>query len=197
MLYSTEMNLRENQFLSYKYYINKPQLGKYYCISSSLEYLGIQVDYVTDYESAIEKLISNNKGYCDYYACLILSGEPYAELPKKNNYYFRKSKTNLLGEFIKVIIKFWENGGGLGLFSDNAPFTFQTNLILEKIFGGTINFRVGGFHEGKKILKGVESGILEEKGSFNREVHVIDNYQSPLITHSLYEMCEGNTVSYY
>ena len=43
MLYSTEMNLRENQFLSYKYYINKPQLGKYYCISRSLEYLGIQI----------------------------------------------------------------------------------------------------------------------------------------------------------
>ena len=82
---------------------------------------------------------------------------------------FNKTKPNLLGEFIRVIIQFWKNGGGLGLFSDNAPFTFQTNLILEQLFDKTINFRVGGFHEGKQILKGVDSGILEEKGSFNRE----------------------------
>ena len=78
-----------------------------------------------------------------------------------------------MGEFIKVIIQFWKNGGGLGLFSDNAPFTFQTNLILEQLFNKSINFRVGGFHEGKQILKGVESGVLEEKGTFNRKVHVI------------------------
>ena len=195
MLYSAEMNLRENPYLSYRY-IKKPQLGKFYCISRSLEYLGIQVDYVIDYESAIEKLIYNNNGFCDYYACLILSGEPYAELPKKCNSYYEKRKPNLLGEFIKVIIQFWKNGGGLGLFSDNAPFTFQTNLIFEQLFDKGINFRVGGFHEGKQILKGVESGVLEEKGTFNRKVHVIDTYQRPLITHSLYEMYEGNTVSY-
>ena len=67
-------------------------------------------------------------------------------------------------------------GEELGLFSDNAPFTFQTNLILEQLFNKSINFRVGGFHEGKQILKGVESGVLEEKGTFNRKVHVIDNY---------------------
>ena len=115
---------------------------------------------------------------------------------KKMIFMIITQKLIYFGEFIKVIIKLWENGGGLGLFSDNAPFTFQTNLILEKIFGGTINFRVGGFHEGKKILKGVESGILEEKGTFNRKVQFIDQYQRPLITHSLYEMYEGNTVSY-
>ena len=86
----------------------------------------------------------------------------------------------------------------MGLFSDNAPFTFQTNLILEKLFNeDSIQFRVGGFHEGKKILKGIESGNLKEKGTFNRKVHVInDTYERPLITHCLYEMYEGNTVSY-
>ena len=189
MLYSAEMNLRENPYLSYNY-IQKPKPGKYYCIQRALDYLKIQVDYVIDYESAIEKLTENNNGFCNYYACLILSGEPYPELPKNNN-----SKAYLLGEFIKVVIQFWKNGGGLGLFSDNAPFTFQTNLILEKLFDG-LQFRVGGFHEGKKILKGVDSGILEKKGTFNRKVHFINNYQRPLITHSLYEMYEGNTVSY-
>ena len=58
-------------------------------------------------------------------------------------------------------------------------------------------FRVGGFHEGKKILKGNETGILKDKGTFNRKVNIIDNqYERPLITHCLYEMYEGNTVSY-
>ena len=196
MLYSAEMNLRENPYLSYKF-INKPQPGKYYCIRRALEYLEIQVDYAIDYETAIEKLTENNNGYCNYYACIILSGEPYPELPKdKDHNDWEKSKPHLLGEFIKVIIQFWKNGGGLGLFSDNAPFTFQTNLILEQLFEGSLQFRVGGFHEGKKILKGVESGLLEEKGTFNRKIHIIDNYQRPLITHSLYEMYEGNTVSF-
>ena len=192
MLYSAEMNLRENPYLSYRY-IKKSQPGKYYNIERALQYLQIQVDYAIDYESAIEKLTENNKGFCNYYACLILSGEPYAELPRNEQ---NQSNPHLLGEFIKVIIQFWKNGGGLGLFSDNAPFTFQTNLILEKLFEGSIQFRVGGFHEGKKILKGVDSGILEKNGTFNRKVHVIDTYQRPLITHSLYEMYEGNTVSY-
>ncbi len=178
MLYSAEMNLRENPYLSYRH-IKKPQMGRFYCIKNSLDYLGIQLEYVIDYETAIDKLKENHDGYCDYYACLIFSGEPYPELPRNHRKYDSNQKPYLLGEFIKVIIKFWENGGGLGLFSDNAPFTFQTNLILEQLFNGSIQFRVGGFHEGKKILKGVETGILEEKGTFNRKIRVIDNYQRP------------------
>ena len=198
MLYSAEMNFRENPYLSYRY-IKHSQGKKIYCIQKALEFLKIQVDYAIDYETAIKKLTEDKNGHCDYYACLILSGEPYADLPRNINNYFKKNtKTNLLGEFINVIIQFWKNGGGLGLFSDNAPFTFQTNLILEKLFGGDyIQFRVGGFHEGKKILKGEESGILKEKGTFNRKVNIINNqYERPVITHCLYEMYEGNTVSY-
>lgn len=203
MLYSAEMNLRENPYLSYRY-IKHPQPGKVYCIEKTLQYLKIQVDYAIDYGEAIKKLTKNNEGYCEYYACLILSGEPYAELPRNNimeDIYENNQKANLLGEFIKVIFQFWKNGGGLGLFSDNAPFTFQTNLILEKLFKeyfkDSIEFRVGGFHEGKKILKGNEEGNLKDKGTFNRKVNIINNqYERPVITHCLYEMYEGNTVSY-
>ena len=45
-------------------------------------YLGIEADYIIDYESAIKKLIEN--GYCNYYSCLFLSSESYAELPIEN-----------------------------------------------------------------------------------------------------------------
>ena len=198
MLYSAEMNFRENPYLSYRF-IKKSPYGKFYCIQKALEFLQIQVDYAIDYETAIKKLTEDNDGYCNYYACLIFSGEPYPDLPRYMDYDLEKNnKANLVGEFVKVIIQFWKNGGGLGLFSDNAPFTFQTNLILEKLFEGDfIHFRVGGFHEGKKILKGVDSGILKEKGTFNRKVNIISNqYERPVITHCLYEMYEGNTVSY-
>ncbi len=84
----------------------------------------------------------------------------------------------------------------LGLFSDNAPFTFQSNLILEKLFNGTINFRIGGFHKGKQLLKGIEKGILKDNGTFNRKIHTTDYFQRQKITHNLFQMYEGNTVSY-
>ena len=55
MIYSTEMDLRENPYLSHRY-IKKSQPGKVYSIEKVLEYLKIQVDYVIDYKTAIEKL---------------------------------------------------------------------------------------------------------------------------------------------
>ena len=69
MLYTAEMNLRENPHLSYKY-IKSPPPGKNYSIQKALDYLGIEADYEIDYESAIEKLIEN--GYFNYYAYLVL-----------------------------------------------------------------------------------------------------------------------------
>ena len=67
MLYTAEMNLRENSYLSY---IKSPPPGKNYSIQKALDYLGIEADYEIDYESAIEKLIEN--GYFNYYAYLVL-----------------------------------------------------------------------------------------------------------------------------
>ena len=199
MLYSSEMNTKENPHLSYNY-INEPPPGQNYCIKNILEYLGIKVDLAIDYRTAIEKLTKKNK-YCDYYACLILSGEPYPELPpnEKEKFTYNHEGAYLLGEFIRVIIQFWKNGGGLGLFSDNAPFTFQTNLILEeleKLLPIPNTFRIGGSHEGKKILEGIEDKNLK-KGTFNRNIIFVgDKYQRPRISHNLYKMYEGNTVSY-
>ena len=53
MLYSAEMNLRENPYLSYKY-IKHPHPGNFFCIERAVEYLQIEVDYAIDYEAAIE-----------------------------------------------------------------------------------------------------------------------------------------------
>ena len=73
MLYSCEMNEEEDNKLSYK---NITEI-----LQTSIDYTGIEVEVVINYKDAIEKLTKEGtykKGYCDYYACIILSGEPYA-----------------------------------------------------------------------------------------------------------------------
>jgi len=76
-----------------------------------------------------------------------MSGEPYAELPNSNDNPY------LLGQFIKVIKQFWENGGALGLYADNIPFNFLFNILIEELFPNA-NFRVAGNHPGMKTIFG-------------------------------------------
>ena len=77
-----------------------------------------------------------------------MSGEPYPELPDSKK---DPNGPYLLGQFINVIKKFWENGGALGLFEDNAPYNYQVNVIIEKLFPN-VNFRVAGNHPGTQII---------------------------------------------
>ena len=193
MVYSAEMNERENVNLSYKYIKNKSD-PKNECILSSLEYTGMDIDISISYKDAIEKLLKSSvKGKCDYLICVVMSGPPYEKLPNKAD------NPHLIGEFIKVVIQFWKNGGGLCLFADNAPFTYQTNLFLEILeieLKHKIKFRVGGNHEGKKIMNGDDKGDLASNGIFNRKIQLIDDFSRVPISHSLYKIYEGNTVSY-
>ena len=71
--------------------------------NSYIDYTGIQAEVVINYKDAIEKLTREGtfiEGYCDFYACIIMSGEPFAELPNKNDNPY------LFGQFIKVIENF-------------------------------------------------------------------------------------------
>ena len=68
-----------------------------------------------------------------------MSGEPYVQLPDSNDDPY------LFGQFINEIKQFWKNGGGLGLFADNAPFNYQINVLIKKLFRNS-NFRVAGNH---------------------------------------------------
>jgi hypothetical protein len=77
----------------------------YVCtLDLDIDYYGIKCEVVKNYKDAIDRLTSryNNK-YCEYYACIIMSGEPYAELPNPND------NPHLFGQFINVIKQFWEN----------------------------------------------------------------------------------------
>ena len=142
MPYSYGMNEGEDKRISYEY-ISK-SFDNNDCFQSAIDYTGIQTDVVINYKDAILKLTSEGtykKGYCDYYACIILSGEPYPELPNS------KDDPYLFGQFVRVIKKFWENGGGLGLFADNAPFNYQINVLIEELFPDS-KFRLAGNHLG-------------------------------------------------
>ena len=190
MLYSYGMNEGEDERLSYKYITTSKDGSE--CIQSSIDYTGIQAEVVINYKDAIEKLTRETykKGYCDYFACIIISGEPYAELPNKNDNPY------LLGQFIEVIEQFWKNGGALGLFSDNAPFNYQVNILIEKLFPKS-NFRVAGNHPGSQTIIADDTGILEKNGTFNRKIKLIDNFRRCKISHSLNSFYEGKTISYF
>ena len=191
MPYSYGMNEGEDERLSYEYISKSSDNSE--CIQSSIEYTGIQVEVVINYKDAIERLTrpgTYKKGYCDYYACIIMSGEPYPELPNPNDDPY------LFGQFINVIEDFWKNGGGLGLFADNAPFNYQINILIEKLFPNA-NFRVAGNHPGQQTIYGDESGKLVDKATFNRKIQMIDNYARNIISHSLNSIYEGKTISYF
>ena len=186
MPYSYGMNEGEDKRISYKYISNPFEDNE--CFQSSIYYTGIQTDVVINYKDAILKL-TYKKEYCDYYACIIMSGEPYPELPNSNDDPY------LFGQFIRVIKQFWENGGGLGLFADNAPFNYQINILIEELFPDS-KFRIAGNHLGGKILYGDKNGDLKNNSTFNKKLLLDDNYCRPPISHNLYSIYEGKTISY-
>ena len=192
MPYSYGMNKGEDKKLSYEYIYKSTD--KTECIQSSIEFTGIKAEVVINYEDAIQRLTRPGwykKDCCDYYACIIMSGEPYPELPNPNDNPY------LFGQFIRVIEQFWKNGGGLGLFAENAPFNYQINILIEKLFP-QVNFRVAGNHPGQKIINGDNSGELKNNGTFNRKIEMIDDkYERNSISKHLYSFYEGKTISYF
>lgn len=102
----------------------------------------------------------------------------------------------LFGQFIWVIKQFWENGEGLGLFDDNAPFNYQINVLIEELFPDS-KFRIAGNHLGGKILYGDETGHLNNNSTFKRKILLFDNYHKPPISFNLNSKYEGTTISYF
>ena len=88
--------------------------------------------------------------------------------------------------------KWWR----LGLFADNAPFNYQINVLIEKLFPNA-NFRVAGNHTGTKTINGDYSEKLVNNATFNRKIEMIDNYARNIISHSLNSIYEGKTISYF
>ena len=148
----------------------KMSIGEGSCISSVLKYYGYKVEVVTNYEVAINELCKkdeNNK--CLYNSLWVVSGQEVPDLPGNNRdinapYYVE--------QFVDCAIQFWKNGGSLVLMGENDPYNFQINLFLKKIVlpnGKKLSFKVGGNHDGTKILKPDYSGKLSKYPTFNKK----------------------------
>ena len=202
MLWSHEMDPDESESVDEKY-IKEPYKGAKTCIKDLVEYFGVEITIVKNYEDAINELTTedeNQKGKCKYFATMVLNGPNLAVLPHDEKIIDEAEESRYILQFLKVLKMFWENGGGVLLFNENEPFFFQTNLFLEMLeFPGNhkkAKFRLDGNHKGTKEMHGNNEGDLSKPGTFTRKKEVIDNYQRSIIGHGLTSINEGITLSY-
>ena len=204
MFWSYDLNQKgESPYVSPEY-INIPcKENGGVCIRSAIEHFGVENVIVLDYESAINELLKKNeKGECNYYAVWVFCGPQLAVFPPKNGLK-NTSNPNLVGEFINILIEFWNNGGALVFLADGDPLNFQVNLFLEKIDFSKDekpDFRIHGDYIGNNYLIQDKTGKIKEKGKFNKSNHKI-NYkgkeiQRQSLSHNLGQIYEGYTISF-
>ena len=212
MLWSCKLNPEENKKIDPKYlyesaYINNP-IDKRFCVEKAIKSLGGGMKVVINYKDAIDELCSTEKKKCPYYAVWIISGTDKCQLPDEN------ADPNLLDQFMEVIDEYSKKGGSLVLFGESDPLFFQVNLFLKEHEFPTLKgkvktkLRLCGNHKGMNILKGDETGKLENNKLFNLVGSI--NYcsiskknksnfplvQRPSLGFNLFEIYEGETISY-
>ena len=157
------------------------------CLNDAFKYYGIDLVIKTKYDECIEELRKGGK----YYAAWIICG---------NGTEKKDINSNLVGQFIEVLIKFWKNGGALLFWCDNQPLVYEANLFLKKVeFPGDYtecNVRFVGNHTGKKIMSQGDidinqCGIFNNKRRFNN-----GKYERYSLGHNLLKIYEGYTVSF-
>ena len=128
MLWDYSLNPdNEDHFVQPKYIYVPSQPGAE-CIKTAVDFYGISLYTVQNYEDAINELTNQTTpGFCDYYAVWVFCGPPISILPEKDK------DPNLVCQFNEVLIQFWKNGGSIVFFAANEPLTYQVNLFLEEV----------------------------------------------------------------
>ena len=200
MLWSKTLNPDENQCI-HKDYITKVSPESKACLKDALDFLGIIIDVVENYRDAITKLTSKNEnGKCPYYACWIINGPPYEDLPDGSKEAF------LLGQFLEVLKLFWEVGGALVFLAEGWKLQYQTNEFLKMLDfdGKKIEFYLVGDdeekgtkeHVGGKDLSGDKTGQLKDKQKFSKKIERYGGIQRLRLDHNLFTLFEGDTICY-
>ena len=197
MLWDCSLNDKESKFINTKFIKESPNGEKDACILSAVSYYGIDLDIVQNYEDAIKNLTKNVNGYCDYYAVWVFCGPPYPKLPGNGN-------VNLVGQFIDVLILFWQNGGSIVFWAEGHPLYYQVNLFLEKVRfkrekdcpDEKTKLRLEGEHQGEQILIGDETGLLDKNKTFNRSNLIFERCERTKLSHNIGKIFEGITISY-
>jgi len=106
----------------------------------SLNKKGFNYKLVFSYGEAIDELTKSEGGRCPYIETWLFCSRGDGSLPIDAV----DKDSNKIIPFFKCITEFNNNGGGLLLFSDNEPFTLETNILLleylkfEDEYGNTI-----------------------------------------------------------
>ena len=163
------------------------------CIKDAADHFGISITAVTNYNDAIREIKKQSKpGYCDYYAVWVIS-------KTKGSSSLQPNDPQGALKFIRILEKFWKNGGSLALFVDNAPYTYEGNLFLKEVVfpnGKKVNFRLDGNHIGTKILTADPSGKLNNNQTFNRSPLLLKECQRSSLAHNLGKIYEGETIAF-
>jgi hypothetical protein len=192
MLYDYTMNPRgkegEREELQVQYVFENFDKSKNECIKTAVDYFGITVEVVRNYNDAISKLTdqTTRPGFCDYYAVWVICGPPIGELPDKSKY------PNLVGQFVDVLIQFWHNGGALVFWAEGGGLYYQVNLFLEKMKFG---FKIDGNNPGTKVLLPDTTGDLSQIQTFNRNPQGNKKTERPKLSHNLGRIFEGVTIA--
>ena len=201
-LYNCDMNENEDPHTNYKYLFEKSPKAYYY-FNQCAQYYGVKVKLVLDYEDAILELIkpwNKDNTKCKYYATWIVCGPPYPMLPKNDS---KKTKPYLLGEFLKVIEIYNQNGGSLVFLTESDPLYYQANLFLRDLYlydkSGNkvkVDLELKGENKGDTILNGDKSGQLNGPGLFNKSAQSFKNLTRATLSHNLVSYYEGYTIDY-
>ena len=200
MLWSNKLYGFENESIQ-KEYISKVSSESEFCLKDALDYLGITIDIVENYRSAIERITNTDEnGKCPYYAIWIINGPPYDILPDgtKEGY--------LLGQFLEVLKFFWEKGGALIFLAGGGKLQYQTNEFLKILDfdGKKIDFYLVSedekkgiiSHKGGKYLTGDETGLLKNKLQFSKKKEKSLGIERLSIGNNLFNLFEGNNLCY-
>ena len=201
-LYNCDMNPNEDPCTNYRYLFEKSPKAYYY-FNQCAQYYKAKVNLVLDYEDAINEITKpwdKDKSKGKYYAVWIVCGPPYPMLPENKS---KKTNPYLLGQFMKVINMFNQNGGSVIFLTESDPLFYQANLFLRDLYlydkkGNKVkvDLQLEGEHKGDTILKGDPSGELKNAGLFNKSSQSFKNLTRSSLSHNLVSYYEGYTIDY-
>ena len=163
------MSKNESPFILPKYLLESYKQDNL-CLKEAVDYYGVNFKIVLNYEDAINVNTKKNKekeGFCDYYSVWIICGPPYEILPKQDEGNENKNNPHLIMQFIDILIKYWESGGGLFFLAEGGTLHYQLDLFLQRANFknyGKVKFKIEDEHEGGGNLIGSKDNI--KKGYF-------------------------------
>ena len=98
--------------------------------------------------------------------CLDYLWTPNEILPKHDEGNENKNNPHLLMQFIDVLIKYWESGGGLFILAEGVILHYQLDLFLQRTNFknyGKVKFKIEDEHEGGGYLNGVSDNEFNLK----------------------------------